>query len=168
MAKGILFLINNFWLTGCCLVAERCRNAALIRKSCVYKPHLTFGLLRNTELPEPIIRKARTKWNKLLAEDYLSVNHLTEHATVELINDNLQLWDIIQETEDYVIYLRVKFLKHERRILAQDIWTNNDIFNFKKFVVSKFHSSKNVYSFILSLENALEKKVTKNMHFSSL
>ena len=142
----------------------------MIRKSCVYKPHLTFGLLRNTELPEPIIRKARTKWHKLLAEDYLSVNYLTEHATVELINDDLQLWEIIQETEDYVVYTHLKFWKHERRSLAQDIWTNNEIFNsdFEKFVVYEFHSSKNVYSFILSLENALEKKVTKNMHFSSL
>ena len=66
--------------------------------------------------------------------------------------------------------MHVKFLKNGRQILAQDIWTNNEIINsdFEKFAVSEFHASKNIYSFILSLENAWEKKVTKNMHFSSL
>ena len=132
-----------------------CRSKAYINRSRYYSPHFTLGILLHATLPEAIKRSRKSRWQQLIAEDYLAVNYLTDFAYVSLIRGELEMWDLYAETDGYSVHMEINFWRKNKKILTSDVYTKNVkvCSKFQRVVTAVFEVSANIYLFLIGIEN---------------
>ena len=105
-----------------------------------------------------VTKKSKKRWQKRIFEDYIAINYLLDFAYVDLADDELDLWAINLETENYSVYMEIKFWEFCKKILVLDVWTKKeeDYKQLKDFVRSSFKLSLDIYSFLLEFKSVWE------------
>ena len=133
------------------MLADQCRSEANILHSGMYNPHLTLAILRHASFPKMVTRKYHKRWQKRLIEDYLAINYLIDFANVMIPDDEFDLWAVNFETQNYCVFMEIKFWVFCKKILVLDVWTRKEKHSklFEHFVRSSFSLSLDLYTFLL-------------------
>ena len=111
-------------IKGKCPVANDIREIAKIRRKSCYSQHMTVGKFKNLDVPEEIT-KTQYGYKKILAEEYLKINILT-NVKVDLINEHMEQWALKFHKKDKLIFITVNLEEKYQYIMDFDANSSDD------------------------------------------
>ena len=118
-----------------------------------------MGILRNMKLPAVIEAKNMERWKQLIARDYLNVNYLSKYASVNLINDKLEHWNLKVNADEIEFSLNIFFHKEKTKMNVLEIRRNSYDTNYNLEMTLKclFMKNVSVYRFVKDIARLLRK-----------
>ena len=131
-------------------MANEIREKAKIRKKSCYSQHMTVGKFKNLDVPEEIT-KTQYGYKKMLAEEYLKINILT-NVKVDLINEHLEQWALKFHKKNKLIFITVNLEEKYQYIMDFDANSSDDRNKLNQLINTMWQICQTMMDFVLLVD----------------